>query len=83
MVEYISVAIAKILRPLIRWLISLDILFPDLNRMTKRLYVEAAIDILGQDNKHTISQIALMTGLHRKEIKDILQNHENGNCEKR
>ena len=76
MVEYISVAITKILRPLIRWLISLDILFPDLNRLTKCLYVEAAIDILGEDNKHTISQIALMTGLHRKEIKDILQNHE-------
>ena len=76
MVEYISVAIAKILRPLIRWLISLDILFPDLNRLTKSLYVEAAIDILGEDNKHTISQIALMTGLQRKEIKDILQNHE-------
>ncbi len=65
-------AILKVLRPLVRLLLSNQITYPMLIRMLKNVYVEVATNDFKVDDKpQTDSRISLLTGVHRKDVKKI------------
>jgi hypothetical protein len=67
-------AVRKLLRPLIRLLITRGITYPALIQMLKSLYVEVAEHDFALDNKRqTDSRINLLTGIHRKDVKRLRQ----------
>lgn len=73
-------AVAKILRPFIRILIRYGLSCPELIEMIKELYV----DVVNRDyqisgKKQTVSRIATLTGLSRKDVQKIKFNLENAN----
>jgi hypothetical protein len=73
-------AIRKVLRPIVRLLISYQITYPTLLGLLKSLYVEVAEqEFQVQDKRQSDSRITLLTGVHRKDIKRIReeQNPEN------
>ena len=66
-------ATKRVLIPLFRALIRLGVTLPSLLPVIKSSYVEAAQGILKlEKRKETISQIHIMTGVHRKDLKSIL-----------
>ena len=65
-------ALHRLLRPLVRLLITKDITFPSLSRMLKQVYVDVALDHFCDGGKAlTDSRISLLTGVHRKDIKAL------------
>jgi hypothetical protein len=66
--DAIVAAVAKLLRPLVRLLISRSVPFPFLSDLMKRLYVEVAEEIPVEGKKQTDSRIHLLTGVHRKDV---------------
>lgn len=65
-------AIRKILRPLVRMLLTFQITYPFLVNLLKGLYVEVADQEFGMDEKRqTDSRITLLTGVHRKDVKRL------------
>ena len=72
-------AIKKVLRPLIRMLLSRGITYPLLCSWLKGLFVEVAEKEFALPNKpQTDSRINLLTGIHRKDVKR-LRNEPAGN----
>jgi hypothetical protein len=66
-------AVRRLLRPLIRLLLSQQITFPVLTNLLKSIYVEGAereFSIPGRPQ--TISRLSLLTGIHRKDVKRLL-----------
>lgn len=69
-------AIRKILRPLVRLLLSYQITYPYLVNLLKSLYVEVADQEFAMDAKRqTDSRINLLTGVHRKDVKRLRSEH--------
>ena len=76
----LMLAIRKILRPLIRLLLSFRIAFPQLTEMLKGLYVEVADkEFRLPDKAQTDTRLSLLTGIHRKDIKRLRQQNEHDN----
>jgi hypothetical protein len=68
-------ALRRMLRPLVRALISRGVTAPALYKLLKAVYVEVAHDAFGIDGKApTDSRIAMLTGVHRRDIRNILDN---------
>lgn len=67
-------AVSKLLRPLIRTLITYGVTFPMLAELLKRLYVTVAEEELaaGEDGPSD-SRISLATRVHRKDVKRLRQ----------
>ena len=66
------VAIRRILKPLIRLLLSNDIKYNMMLEELKRVYVGVADEEFKLDNKaQTDSRITLLTGVHRKDVRRI------------
>jgi hypothetical protein len=66
-------ACRRILPPLIRLLIGLDISAPEFAQLCKRLYVQSAADRLAERTKRVNrSRIAIVTGLTRAEVTRLL-----------
>lgn len=66
-------ALRRLLRPLVRALIEAGLTFPTLMELIRGLYVEVARDEFGIAGKPpTHSRIALLSGVHRKEIRRLL-----------
>ena len=62
-----------LVRPLARMLITRGVSAPVFYRMMKRVYVEVARDEFGLDGAEpTQSRISLLTGVHRRDVHDIL-----------
>lgn len=62
-------ALRRILRPLVRILVSFGVTFPSLAQLLKSLYVEVAEEHFGlADKPLTDSRITLLTGVHRKDV---------------
>ena len=62
-------AIRRMLRPVVRQLVSYGVTYPALDQMIRELYVETAEkDFALTHKRQTDSRVALMTGLNRKEI---------------
>ena len=64
-------ALRRILRPMLRVLISRGITLPTLVQLIKRVYIEAAQDFSIPGKQLTDSRISLITGLHRRDVKSI------------
>jgi hypothetical protein len=62
----------KIFRPIVRWLINKNFSYLDVCAVLKLVFFEEAKELLLKEGKITASQISLMTGLHRKDIKQFL-----------
>lgn len=61
-----------LLRPLVRTLIRHGVTAPAFYRLLKRVYVEVAADEFGIDGTEpTDSRITLLTGVHRRDVRDI------------
>ncbi len=62
-------AVRGILRPLVRALITQNVTATAFYRIVKETYVEVAADMLGP--KATDSRISVMTGVHRRDVKEF------------
>lgn len=73
-------AVVGILRPLIQLLIRHEFTHSDLNEIIRQTYVEVAYDKFHiPEQEMTISRVAVLTGLSRKEVvrfRDALKNNE-------
>lgn len=66
------VAIKKVLRPLVRLLLSFQITLPFLVELLKEIYVEVAEKDFPLDNKkQTDTRISMLTGVHRKDTRRL------------
>ncbi len=66
-------ATTRMLRPLVRLLLRHGITHATLSQWLKRLYVETAASTAGLDDRRpSLSRIALVTGIHRKEVRRVL-----------
>lgn len=73
-------AVNMLCKPLIRLLIEKGITFPQFRELMKELYVEVADEQFSLDDKKTSdSRIFVLTGIHRKDIKRIRLQGEQGN----
>ncbi len=72
-------AVKLLCKPLIRLLIEKGITFPQFRELMKELYVEVADEHFSLDDKKpSDSRIFVLTGIHRKDIKRIRQQGEQG-----
>ena len=72
-------AINLLCKPLIRLLIEKGVTFPQFRELMKELYVEVADEHFALDDKKSSdSRIFVLTGVHRKDIKRIRQQSEQG-----
>lgn len=75
----LEAAIRRVLRPLVRLLLSFQITFPVFQQWLKQTYVEIADQEFPLLNKpQTDTRISLLTGIHRKDIKRL--RHEESDC---
>ena len=75
-------AVAMLCRPLIRLLIEKGMTFPQFRELMKELYIEVADEHFSLDEmKPSDSRIFVLTGVHRKDIKRIRQQSEQGNSQ--
>jgi len=73
-------AIRKVLRPIVRLLLSYQITYPTLLGLLKSLYVEVAEQEFQVTSKRqSDSRITLITGVHRKDIKRLREEPNSGN----
>ncbi len=70
--EHLRLALRRMLKPLVRLLISQGMSHAELSEAAKDAYVEMAIRYGGEEKKINQSQIAILTGLTRKEVKNVL-----------
>lgn len=74
--EVLISAIRKILRPLVRLMLSFHITYPFVVNLLKSLYVEVAEEEFAvSDKRQTDSRINLLTGVHRKDVKRLRSAH--------
>ena len=74
-------AATRILRPLVRRLLSLGVPFGQLELSLRQLFVEVAEkDLAAPGQRQTDSRIALVTGINRKEVKRIRSNEGAGDA---
>jgi hypothetical protein len=77
----LTLALHRLLRPLVRVLIAKGITFPALSRLLKEVYVEAAQEDFPVPGKpQTDSRINLLTGVHRKDIKALRERRSGGDA---
>jgi histone H3/H4 len=67
--ERFAAAIRRLLRPIVRQLVTYGISYPTLDQIVRELFVEVAEDDFALSYKRqTDSRVALVTGINRKEI---------------
>lgn len=67
-------AVRRLLRPLVRLLVTHGITYPSLIELLKQVYVETAADEFAIGGKRpTDSRLTLLTGVHRKDIRRLLR----------
>jgi hypothetical protein len=72
-------AITRLLRPLVRLLLNHGLTYPYLVDLLKSVYVEVADkEFPVQGKSQTDSRISLLTGLHRKDVKRLRKEGNNG-----
>jgi hypothetical protein len=63
----------RLLRPLVRFMLSQGVTYPMLGDLLKSVYVEIAAEEFTLKNKRqTDSRISLLTGVHRKDVKRLV-----------
>ncbi len=70
--EVLHTALRRLLRPLVRLLLHYGVPFGSFSQLVKQMYVDvAAQDFQIQGKKQTDSRISVLTGLSRKEVKQV------------
>ena len=70
-------AVRRVLRPVVRLLLSHGITFPFMNELLKSVYVEtAASEFTLEGRRPTDSRITLLTGVHRKDVRRLTREPE-------
>ncbi|MEL6523759.1 MAG: DUF6502 family protein [Pseudomonadota bacterium] len=69
-------AVRRVLRPLVRALISQNVAATMFYRIVKQTYVEVAEETLGKDA--TDSRISVVTGVHRRDVKEFRMRPDDG-----
>lgn len=70
--EHLRLALRRMLKPLVRLLISQGVSHADFSEAAKDVYVEIAARHFSDGKKINRSRIAILTGLTRKEVKNVL-----------
>lgn len=70
--EHLRLALRRLLKPLVRLLISQGMSHSELSEAAKDAYVEMAIRYGDNGKRINQSQIAILTGLTRKEVKNVI-----------
>ena len=70
--EHLRLALRRLLKPLVRLLISQGMSHSELSEAAKDAYVEMAIRYGEGGRKVNQSQVAILTGLTRKEVKNVI-----------
>lgn len=72
-IQALSAAISAVLRPLVRVLIRNGMTFHSFSNMAKRVFAEVGMnEFTLEGRKQSISRVAIMTGLSRKEVQRML-----------
>ena len=72
-------AVRRLLRPLVRLLISKGMGLPALTEVLKQVYVDVALtEFPTQGKKQTDSSISILTGVHRKDVKRLRTVNDKG-----
>ena len=66
-------AVRRLMRPLVRGLLRHGVTLSGLEEMLRSLYVDVARDELSKHGKVTQSAVSLMTGVHRKDVRRLLE----------
>ena len=75
----LQAAILRLLRPLVRILLRNGVPFAALAELAKQVYVDVAFKEFGIPNrKQTVSRVAVLTGLTRKEVQRLQHSAEQG-----
>src|SRR5262245_30078545 len=70
--ELVTIALTRVLHPLVRLMIARGITFSAAVELLKRVYVEVADQHFRlTDERQTDSRVSLITGLHRKDVKRL------------
>jgi uncharacterized protein DUF6502 len=69
-------AVRTVLRPLVRGLVRRGVQLPQIIEELKALYVDAAQSEAAKAGRVTQSAISVMTGVHRKDVKRLLEDTE-------
>lgn len=70
--EHLRLAVRMMLKPLVRLLISQGVSHGDFSEVAKDVYVEMAIRHFENSEKLNQSRTAILTGLTRKEVKNVI-----------
>ena len=70
--EHLRLALRMMLKPLVRLLISQGVSHGDFSEAAKDVYVEMAIRHFERSEKLNQSRTAILTGLTRKEVKNVI-----------
>lgn len=70
--EHLRRAIALTLKPLVRLLIAQGVTHAEFSETAKEVYVEVAVRNFEKEGKLNKSRIAILTGLTRKEVKNVI-----------
>ena len=70
--EHLRLALRMMLKPLIRLLISQGVSHGDFSEAAKDVYVESALRHFEDSSRVNQSKIAILTGLTRKEVKNVI-----------
>jgi len=74
MQETLTVALRKILRALIRTLLRNGMSYGEFDQVARKCYVDVAYrDFAPAGKKQTVSNVAILTGLNRKEVKKLAE----------
>ena len=66
-------AVRRFMRPLVQGLLRHGVTLSGLEEMLRALYVDVARDELSKQGKVTQSAVSLMTGVHRKDVRRLLE----------
>lgn len=70
--EHLRLALRMMLKPLVKLLISQGVSHGDFSEAAKDVYVEVAIRHFDTSSKVNQSKVAILTGLTRKEVKNVI-----------
>jgi len=70
--EHLRLALRMMLKPLVKLLVSQGVSHGDFSEAAKDVYVEVAIRHFDKSTKVNQSRVAILTGLTRKEVKNVI-----------
>ena len=70
--DHLRRALAQMFKPLVRLLIAQGVTHAEFSETAKEVYVETALRHFEKDGKVNKSRVAILTGLTRKEVKNVI-----------